>query len=297
MGRNRKQPFGYGMEKGKVVIQLGESTWVKHLYQEYNVGVPMRALAEYMQGTGVSYEEGKKWNINMIARILSDERYIGADGYPEIIAKDMLQATAEKRAKKAPAVHRTEAQKMLRRKCRCRVTPHIEHEVLYLLNTVAGNPERIEAPKGQKRPNTELRLLQSELSDMMETLPVDEKRAREKLLEVAIAIYEAIDPNEYETHRMKRVFGNEQRRSELDSYLIYLEQGDPFLPGDHLKEFVVRGEKIDISRGVPNDIYSNIRSGVNTRVPGVYTVEYTLTKSINQESFSGRAILVVIVQD
>ena len=84
---------------------------------------------------------------------------------------------------------------------------------------------------------------------------------------------------------------------ELDSYLIYLEQGDTFLPGDHLKEFVVRGEKIDISRGVPNDIYSNIRSGVNTRVPGVYTVEYTLTKSINQESFSGRAILVVIVQD
>ena len=220
MGRNRKQPFGYGMEKGKVVIQLGESTWVKHLYQEYNVGVPMRALAEYMQGTGVSYEEGKKWNINMIARILSDERYIGADGYPEIIAKDMLQAAAEKRAKKAPAVHRTEAQKLLRRKCRCRVTPHIEHEVLYLLNTVAGNPERIEAPKGQKRPDTELRILQSELSDMMETLPVDEKQAREKLLEVAIAIYEAIDPNEYETHRMKRVFGNEQRRSELDSYLI-----------------------------------------------------------------------------
>ena len=34
--------------------------------------------AEYMQGTGVPYEEGKKWNINMIARILSDERYITA---------------------------------------------------------------------------------------------------------------------------------------------------------------------------------------------------------------------------
>lgn len=60
MGRNRKQPFGYGMEKGKVVIQLGESTWVKHLYQEYNVGVPMRALAEYMQGTGVYYEDGHR---------------------------------------------------------------------------------------------------------------------------------------------------------------------------------------------------------------------------------------------
>lgn len=42
------------MESGKVVIHTGESTWVKHLYREYNAGVPMRELAEYMQGTGVA---------------------------------------------------------------------------------------------------------------------------------------------------------------------------------------------------------------------------------------------------
>ena len=220
MGRNRKQPFGYGMEKGKVVIHSGESSWVKHLYREYNAGVPMRALAEYMQGTGVPYEEGKKWNINMIARILSDERYIGADGYPEIIAKDMFRAATEKREKKAPAVQRTEAQKVLRRKCGCRVTPHIEQEVLYLLNTLAGKTEHLEVPKAQKQHDTELRILQSELSEMMETLPVDEKQAREKLIEVTVAMYEAIDPREYETQRMKRVFGTEQRWSELDAYLI-----------------------------------------------------------------------------
>ena len=220
MGRNRKQPFGYGMERGKVVIHTGESTWVKHLYREYNAGVPMRELAEYMQGTGVPYEEGKKWNINMIARILSDERYIGTDGYPAIITAAVFKAAAEKREKKAPAVQRTEAQKVLRRKCGCRITPCIEHEVLYLLNTLTGNPERIEVPKGQERPNTRLETLQSELNDIMENLPVDEKQAREKLLEVTMAMYEAIDPSEYETHRMKKVFGNEQRRSELDAYLI-----------------------------------------------------------------------------
>lgn len=83
----------------------------------------------------------------------------------------------------------------------------------------------------------------------------------------------------------------------LDEYLIYLKQGDVFRAADHLSKFVVPGEEIDISRGVPNDIYSDIRNNVNTRVPGVYTVEYTLTKTINQESFSGRAVLVVIVQE
>lgn len=220
MGRNRKQPFGYGMEKGKVVLRVGESTWVKHLYREYTSGVPIRELAVYMQGTGVPYEEGKRWNINMIARILSDERYTGAEGYPAIISVDVFKDTAERRDKKAPAVQRTEAQKVLRRKCGCRVSPHIEHEVLYLLNTLAGKPERIELPKGQQRPNTGLDILQSELNDMMEKLPVDEKQAREKLMEVTVAMYEAINPREYETHRMKKVFGNEQQRSNLDAYLI-----------------------------------------------------------------------------
>ena len=180
----------------------------------------MRELAEYMQGTGVPYEEEKKWNINMIARILSDERYIGADDYPTIIEKDMFQATAEKREKKAPAVQRTEGQKMLRRKCGCRITPHIEHEVLYLLNTLAGNPERIHAPEGQERPYTRLEILQSELNDMMENLPVDETQASQKLMETTVAMYEAIDPREYETHRMKNVFRTEEQRSELDACLI-----------------------------------------------------------------------------
>ena len=220
MGRNRKQPFGYGMERGKVVIHTGESAWVKHLYREYNAGVPMRELAEYMQGTGVPYEEGKKWNINMIARILSDDRYIGADGYPAIITEDVFKAAAEKREKKAPTVQKTEAQKILRRKCGCRVTPHIEQEVLYLLNALAGKPERIEAPKEQERPSGRLEILQSELNDMMDNLPVDETQAREKLIEVTVAMYEAIDPREYETHRMKNVFRTEEQRSELDACLI-----------------------------------------------------------------------------
>ena len=54
----------------------------------------------------------------------------------------------------------------------------------------------------------------------MEKLPVDEKQAREKLIEVTVAMYEAIDPREYESYRMKRVFGNEQPRTELDACLI-----------------------------------------------------------------------------
>lgn len=220
MGKNRKQPFGYRMAKGRVEIDAGESTWVRYLYREYNAGATMRGLKEHMQSAGVPYEEGKKWNLNMIARILSDERYIGADGYPVIMDTEAFQIAAEKRVKKAPAVQKTEAQKILRKKCGCRVTPHMEHEVLYLLNILAGKPEQIEVPKSPQEINRKLTGLQSELSSMMELLPVDEKQVREKLLEVTVAMYEAIDPREYETYRLKRVFSREQAKSEMDPGLL-----------------------------------------------------------------------------
>ena len=40
------------------------------------------------------------------------------------------------------------------------------------------------------------------------------------LQEVAVAMYEAMDPREYETQRMRRIFQKEEPRSELDAKLI-----------------------------------------------------------------------------
>ena len=220
MGRNRKQPFGYEMKWGKVVAHPGEKTWVHYLYREYNVGVSMRVLKDKMQGYGVPYEAGKEWNINMIARILSDERYIGADGYPVILEAEVFHSAAERRQKKAPAVQKTEAQKTLRKKCGCRISPHMEHEVLYLLNGLAGKPEQIEIPDVPSKGNSQVEPLLAELEDLLRMLPVEEKQARQKLMETAVAMYQAIDPREYETQRLKRIFDGEQMRTELDANLL-----------------------------------------------------------------------------
>lgn len=83
----------------------------------------------------------------------------------------------------------------------------------------------------------------------------------------------------------------------LDEYLVYLEQGDSFDPEKYLDAFVVRGEDTDISYQIPDNILCDINSNVNTRVPGVYRVKYTLTRTINMTTFSGQAVLVVIVQE
>lgn len=61
--------------------------------------------------------------------------------------------------------------------------------------------------------------LKSELEGLISQLPVDEERAWAVLQEAA-AMYEAMDPREYETQRMRRVFQREKPRSELDAKLI-----------------------------------------------------------------------------
>lgn len=84
---------------------------------------------------------------------------------------------------------------------------------------------------------------------------------------------------------------------ELGEYLVYLKVGDKFDPNEYLETFVVRGDAIDISRRIPEDVYCNVDNRVSTRRPGIYEVTYTLSKNENLVTFSGQAVLIVIVQE
>ena len=222
MGSNRALPFGYKMEFGRVVIFPEEARWVAYLFDQYLLGVSYKGLSDEMNGYGVHYDSEKPWNKNMIARILQDCRYTGEGGFPKIIDSSVYQHSEEKRRKKATAPQKTEVQKILRRKCGCRITAHIEHEVLYLLNHLVAHPEQIATPDPPKAPPSRLKELNSELDELIHHLPVDEERAWAVLQEVAVTIYEAMDPREYETQRMRRVFQKEEPRSELDANLIMM---------------------------------------------------------------------------
>lgn len=84
---------------------------------------------------------------------------------------------------------------------------------------------------------------------------------------------------------------------ELKDYLIYLERGAAFDPEDYLKTFVVRGEGIDVRYGIPEDIQSDITGSVSTQIPGIYAVTYRLTTTQNMMTFTGQAVLIVIVEE
>ena len=94
---NRKQPFGYKIRRGKPVIYETEADIVRQIFKAYLSGASYSTIADMLRGQAISYDEGKPWNKNMIARILGDRRYIENDVYPQIICRRFLDSPAAKR--------------------------------------------------------------------------------------------------------------------------------------------------------------------------------------------------------
>lgn len=220
MGSSRKLPFGYKMERGCITCQQEECCAVKFIFTEYQYGASFKELADIMAQKGILYDRSKPWNKNMIARILQDTRYTGADGYPVIISQDQFDYVSLKRSKKRTSSRRTEAQKVLRQKCNKTITQPIEYEVLRHLNSLCGEIEIMAPTIAQTAKNTAEANLAGELKKQLKMLPADQDAAEELIFQLAIARYEAIGNEEYETQRLQRIFQCREPSDELDVQLI-----------------------------------------------------------------------------
>ena len=215
---NRKLPFGYQMRMGEIVRNEPEAKAVQDIFLQYTLGASLKEIAEQMSKTGPSYDEGKSWNKNMVARILENTKYIGASSYPKLVDIKLFEAAAEKRQTKQRLPERTSAQKALKRVCSKPLSPEIEQQVTYLLGRLAEQPERITQPEKQAasmHSNT-----QAELDDILNTQPLDENAARSLICKLAQEQYDAIGNEEYETERLRRLFSAFECTAELNAELL-----------------------------------------------------------------------------
>ena len=215
---NRKLPFGYQMRMGEIVRNEPEAKAVQDIFLQYTLGASLKEIAVRMGKIGPSYDEGKSWNKNMIARILENTKYTGADGYPKLVDIKLFEAAAEKRPTKQRLPERTPAQKALKRVCSKLPTPEIEKEVMYLLGRLTEKPERITQPTETPAPthtNT-----QAELDEVLNTQPLDEDAARSLICKLAREQYDAIGNEEYETERLRRLFAAFECTAELNAELL-----------------------------------------------------------------------------
>ena len=210
---NRKLPFGYQMRMGEIVRNEPEAKAVQDIFLQYTLGASLKEIAEQMGKDGPTYDEGKSWNKNMIARILENTKYTGADSYPRLVDIKLFEAAVEKRQPE-----RTPAQKALKRVCSKLPTPEIEKEVMHLLGRLTEKPERITQPTETPAPthtNT-----QAELDEVLNTQPLDEDAARSLICKLAREQYDAIGNEEYETERLRRLFAAFECTAELNAELL-----------------------------------------------------------------------------
>ena len=91
MLKNRNIPFGYCIVNGKYVLNAPEAEVVQKIFADYISGKSLKTIASEMQ---IPYNNNKTvWNKNIVCRVLENRKYIGENGYPQIITvKDFEQA-------------------------------------------------------------------------------------------------------------------------------------------------------------------------------------------------------------
>ena len=166
------------------------------------LGASLKEIAEQMSKTGPTYDAGKSWTQNMVARILENSKYIGVDSYPKLVDIKLFEAAAAKR--ELSSTCRSERP----RRKRCGVcakppTPEIEQQITSARQT-GGTARAYHAAGDSKR--TQHSTTQADLDSVLNTQPLDEEAARSLIFRLAQEQYDAIGNAEYETERLRRLF-------------------------------------------------------------------------------------------
>ena len=98
MLKNRSIPFGYCIVNGKYALNTLEAETVRKIFADYIGGKSLKTIAAEMT---LPYNIGKAtWNKNMVCRVLENEKYIGGNGYPQIVTSEDFRQAAQIKAER-----------------------------------------------------------------------------------------------------------------------------------------------------------------------------------------------------
>ena len=82
----------------------------------------------------------------------------------------------------------------------------------------------------------------------------------------------------------------------LTDYLIYLDAGETFTPERYLDSFMRGAITTSLTGGLPAGFTLTNTGEVDTAVPGVYSVGYTVTYSVGNQTYLGYSKVIVVVE-
>lgn len=96
---NRMISYGYGFADGKIEVIENEAEIVRRVFREYIEGKLLQEIADELTEEEVEfYLENRLWNKNKVFRIIENEKYIGADGYPAIIGLEEYRKANQRKS-------------------------------------------------------------------------------------------------------------------------------------------------------------------------------------------------------
>lgn len=92
MKKKRALPYGYTIQNGRRIIDAEEAEVIRRIFEGYQNGLSMAELAAMMTRLQVPYcEKRVDWNKNIVARILANPRYAGAESFDPIVDMDVFK--------------------------------------------------------------------------------------------------------------------------------------------------------------------------------------------------------------
>lgn len=254
MPKNRTIPLGYCMKNGEITTEPKEVYAVVAIFDEYLKGRSLSEIAKLMQSEKIRYNAiSDKWNKNMVKRIIENERYLGTEKYPQLIAEDIFRQANEKRVKKATTLNLiSDDLQEIRNRTYCTECGHrlsriggnskYEHwdcknhdcykleyritdqmiigAVLNVINSAIANPSLLESGGeiSTYSPTADVIRKQNEINQMTDSPQVDFDRVKSEIFKLAEMKYDCCTYNDspQKTEEIKALLENHKQLNTLD---------------------------------------------------------------------------------
>ena len=239
--KNRFIPFGYQVKNGEIVIVPSEAEIIQKIYEDYLSGMSLQQIALLLTEKCVEYLPNQsEWNKNRVARLISDNRYIGNDVYAAIIDRDIFdqarhikesrntQSECERGKIISPSVvsivcgkcgcavrrlydsRRRNKQRYVCTNDQCGTRYRIsEEDMLRMMKELLcdAEPEVIEHPDESEM--LEIHRLQQEADRAIDFCRTDAERARNLILECADKRYQAASKGRANVDKLRRYLNSD----------------------------------------------------------------------------------------
>mgnify|MGYP002771208855 FL=1 len=254
MPKNRTISFGYCMKNGEITTEPKEVYAVVTIFDEYLKGKSLSEIAKLMETEKIRYNaDSDKWNKNMVKRIIENEKYLGNDTYPQIIAENIFKQDNEKRVRKATSLNLiSDDLQELRNRTYCSECGHrfsriggnskYEHwdcrnpdcyrleyrltdqmiigAVLNVLNSAIANPSLLESGGDISihSPTADIVRQQNEINRMTDSGHIDFDRVKAEIFRLAEMKYDCCSYNDspQKTEELKSLLQNNEQLNTLD---------------------------------------------------------------------------------